>query len=457
MKKILLLIAALAIISCKSEVSIDYAIVSGKILNTSITQISVASFDRKISKEFKVDSEGNFRDTLNVKSGVFSFYDGENYENFHVESGNDIQIYYDANDFTNSLKFTGKGSEISSYLLLKKRKSAELIGVRGEIFKLNEADFKQKCNEIKTAIGNLISAQDNISSAYIENEKKQIHYEYLSSIQSYEGRHAYYAKVDGFKVSKDFLSDFEGFDYSNEEDFKTSSFYKDLIEMHYRGLASELAISDSISNDIAYLKTIGKITIETIKNELLYNEAIFGIKYAKDIDNYYGLFTEASTNSENNEKITEIFNNLSALSKGKPSPKFVDYENFDGSKTSLDDLKGKYVYIDVWATWCGPCKAEIPYLQKVEKEYHNKNIQFVSLSLDKQKDKDKWKQMIKDKELTGIQLIAPDDFKSDFPKGYMINAIPQFILLDPDGNIVAKNAPRPSDDKLIELFDSLSI
>ena len=56
--------------------------------------------------------------------------------------------------------------------------------------------------------------------------------------------------------------------------------------------------------------------------------------------------------------------------------------NQNGETISLSDLKGKYVYIDVWATWCGPCIAEIPSLKKVEKLYHNKNIEFVSISID---------------------------------------------------------------------------
>ncbi len=142
---------------------------------------------------------------------------------------------------------------------------------------------------------------------------------------------------------------------------------------------------------------------------------------------------------------------------GQESPKFVNYENNAGGSTSLDDLKGKYVYIDVWATWCGPCKAEIPHLKEVEKAYHDKNIEFVSISIDKEKDYDKWKAMITEKELGGIQLLADSDWKSRFVTDYKIKGIPRFILIDPQGKIVSSDAPRPSDDRLKELFNELKI
>ncbi|MGB6269512.1 MAG: TlpA disulfide reductase family protein [Olleya sp.] len=71
-----------------------------------------------------------------------------------------------------------------------------------------------------------------------------------------------------------------------------------------------------------------------------------------------------------------------ALPAGTASPTFENYENFKGGTTSLSDLKGKYVYVDVWATWCGPCIGEIPSLQTLEKEYEEKNIAFVSISTD---------------------------------------------------------------------------
>ncbi|RMA64213.1 TlpA family protein disulfide reductase [Ulvibacter antarcticus] len=150
------------------------------------------------------------------------------------------------------------------------------------------------------------------------------------------------------------------------------------------------------------------------------------------------------------------------LPKGAPSPTFEGYENINGSKTSMSDLKGKFAYIDVWATWCGPCKAEIPSLKKLEKDYHGKNIAFVSMSIDDDRShkgswelaNENWKAMVKDKSLGGIQIFAPEGWKSKFITDYKINGIPRFILVDPSGNIVDASAPRPSDPALREMFNA---
>lgn len=139
---------------------------------------------------------------------------------------------------------------------------------------------------------------------------------------------------------------------------------------------------------------------------------------------------------------------------GKPSPGF-DYENFKGGKTKLSDLKGKYVYIDLWATWCAPCRAEIPYLQKIEEKYHGKNIEFVSISIDKAKDNEKWKKFVTDKKLGGVQLFADKDWESEFVVNYGVTGIPRFILIDPQGNIVKSDALRPSDPELDKQLSAL--
>ena len=140
--------------------------------------------------------------------------------------------------------------------------------------------------------------------------------------------------------------------------------------------------------------------------------------------------------------------------KGKPSPLFA-YENHKGGTTNLKDFRGKYVYIDVWATWCGPCRKEIPHLQKIEEKYHGKNIEFVSISIDKPKDHDKWKKFVDKESLGGVQLMADNEWKSDFITAYEIHSIPRFILIDPKGNVVRSDAARPSDPALQELLDKL--
>ncbi|GAA4234621.1 TlpA disulfide reductase family protein [Postechiella marina] len=158
-----------------------------------------------------------------------------------------------------------------------------------------------------------------------------------------------------------------------------------------------------------------------------------------------------------NKQFSSMYNEkqkLLALT-GQDSPKFTDYENHAGGLTSLNDLKGKYVYIDMWATWCGPCKAEIPHLKKIEKAYHGKNIEFVSISVDRKNAYDTWKKMVNEKELGGIQLWAKED--KTFADSYSVTGIPRFILIDPQGKIVKADAPRPSSSKLTELFNELNI
>ncbi|BAV95310.1 TlpA family protein disulfide reductase [Ichthyobacterium seriolicida] len=158
-----------------------------------------------------------------------------------------------------------------------------------------------------------------------------------------------------------------------------------------------------------------------------------------------------------NDKTSEVpvYGN-NGLDKGNKSPKFFDYENYNGEKTSLDDFKGKIVYIDIWATWCRPCVNEIPYLMELEEKYRGKGIEFVSISVDEgEKGNKNWKKMVGDKEMSGVQLIADNARKSNFVSEYKVKSIPHFILIDSEGNIIDANAPRPSSKSIFTLLDGL--
>ncbi len=223
---------------------------------------------------------------------------------------------------------------------------------------------------------------------------------------------------------------------AKRELLKETSFSSDLFDLDEENFKIKVAEINKGFSDL-----LGKF--KNLDSTLLATETENISKMPEGILSYY---------KQQKAKVTQLAELI-----GKPSPKFIDYENNAGGTTSLDDLKGKYIYVDVWATWCGPCIAEIPSLKKIETQYHDKNIEFVSISIDRIRDHEKWKKMIVEKELGGMQLFADNDWNSAFVKGYSIQGIPRFILIDTEGHIISANAPRPSNPGLIGLFNEYGI
>lgn len=127
----------------------------------------------------------------------------------------------------------------------------------------------------------------------------------------------------------------------------------------------------------------------------------------------------------------------------------------DGNTCQLSDIaKGKMTYIDVWATWCGPCKQEIPYLAKlVEKYKDNAKVQFVSISIDE--NVDAWKKMIAKDQPAWPQYNINGQTAKTFMQQWGISGIPRFIMIDKDGNIFSADATRPSEKATAETIDQL--
>ncbi len=135
---------------------------------------------------------------------------------------------------------------------------------------------------------------------------------------------------------------------------------------------------------------------------------------------------------------------------GKEIPDF-GYRDSTGKEVRFSSFRGKYVYVDMWATWCRPCCEEIPYMSALEKKFHGKNICFVSISCDK--DVEAWKKKLKNDKMEGIQLNCGGD--PGLMKFFGIRGIPHFILLDPQGKVVNPNMSRPSQEITLEMLKRL--
>lgn len=115
-------------------------------------------------------------------------------------------------------------------------------------------------------------------------------------------------------------------------------------------------------------------------------------------------------------------------------------ENVDGERVDLSSFKGSWILLDVWATWCGPCCNEIPYLAKMEERLQGRNIEFVSLSVDKSADREKWIKMVREKGMKGVQLRLTGK-RSELNEMLCISGIPHFAIIDPQGKLVWNALP----------------
>ena len=260
--------------------------------------------------------------------------------------------------------------------------------------------------------------------------------------------HQYYVPNDTIKPGDDYY-DFLSLVNLNDSEFIELPEYINTVNSYLNYKVKKKLEGDTTLKNIPNSNTTVKLRLanELFSNEDVKNLMLYKIlhQHIKDngiykTENLIADFEKKCTNREYVANIRKEYDKLKIFAEGNPAPQFA-YPDINGDVVSLNDFKGKYVYVDVWATWCGPCKTELPHLEKLQEEFKDKNIVFVSISIDD--DQEPWKKMIKEKNMKGVQLFAKG-WKSAIMKDYKINGIPQFILIDREGKIINVQAPRPS-------------
>lgn len=395
------------------------------------------------------NAEGQAQYEFNESSPQYvKFYFGKSRtpKLLYLDSTKDLTVSFDAQAMDSTIQFIGSTSQINAYL-----NGGELKSLSYKDCNIPEADFMKKTDDLYNS-NCAVLAKYRLDPSFVKLETARLKYSTYEALLNFPRAYQYMTKDAAYQPSQAFYDKVKSL-YVEDAALLTLPEYQSFLQSYIYAVMPTPTADNADNFTVSMLEYIdAQIKDSGIKEFLVYN-------LVKETISYNGL--------ENSDKLLEIFHkNVTAPTKvdeikalcakweplkpGNLSPSFT-CQDINGKTVSLADLKGKFIYIDVWATWCGPCRGELPHLKKLEKEYGEKDICFVSISCDK--NKKAWETMVAKEELKGVQLIFGED--DSFSKQYMITGIPRFILLDREGKILKANAPRPSSPATAKLFDEL--
>jgi len=257
-----------------------------------------------------------------------------------------------------------------------------------------------------------VSSPDSLKNAKITG----------SALNEENAKYRAFLKPGLDKMTK-LMNDYQTASKEKKED-KT---FMDDINGRYMGIQTELA---KLNDDYVKAHTDSYLSLEVMKN---YGG---GSPDVATLEPMFNLLSERLRQTEAGKGIQLKITQLKLTAVGSTAPDFTQMDQND-KPVKLSDFKGKYVLVDFWASWCGPCRGENPNVVKAYNQYKDKGFAILGVSLDE--NREKWLEAIAKDQLTWSHVSDLKGWKNEVAAVYQIRSIPSNVLINPEGVIVAKN------------------
>ncbi|MDX1479463.1 MAG: TlpA disulfide reductase family protein [Saprospiraceae bacterium] len=420
--------------------------------------------ERKTVAEADLGEDGSF--ALNVETTEpmnVSLRIGKESTAMFIHPGDVLTVSVDAEEFDETITYSGVGADVNNYLAAKYLKEEQYKESLEEskIYKLELEDFLATHNGLHDMLQSHFNETfegKEVSEAFRKFEETELLADWALTLENYPDYHGYYGGKPDFEV-EDSYYDFRKKIDLTDAGAVVSPAYRSYLRGYSGRKLNALVEADSTLRDD--WPTAYRAVYKSIAKDDQLGEDVKQYVMASQLQDYMTFFgtegveelIEGFRQQDGAEDYMATLDNTyaqwSKIAEGQPAPDFT-YTSIDGEQVSFSDFKGKIVYLDVWATWCGPCKAEMPHAKKLKEKYaDNPSVVFMYVSVDE--DKEKWEKFLADDpEFTGVHLITGTGWESDLTDAYMIKGIPRYILVDQQGKIVSASAPRPSSGEKIE-------
>ncbi len=431
-------------------------VISGQITSAPVPVLTLEGMETLKSA---LDVKGKFSLSGELTAaGIYTIRIGDRAFSIFVEPGDRLSLTGDYRTLPESLVFKGDRANENKYLVeYEQLKQTLEPSDYGQYFTQPEEVFLDSVENRTTRIythqqeyQKKNGTFDELFEVIISDE---VAFEAGIIKMNYPDYYTYFAPDSVLQLSDTYESFLQNLDTDSDENLMIPS-YKAFISRYVDFRTQNDTTSTEPTMTGKKLKFIARTFHAKQTSSYLYHQVMeesLGSSLndaAVCMEEYQKLQTDAKKLEETNNR----FASLSHLLKGKPAP-IIRGRNIKDGHINLADLKGQVIYVDIWATWCGPCLHELPSLEKLQRKFvSNPKITFVSISIDE--DRKAWQKMVQDKGMKGIQIIADNAWQSDFIANYKVPGIPRFIIIDKNGSIFNATAPRPSSPQIVKELEA---
>jgi len=436
------------------------AIITGKMLGKKDRRIKFKPLANELSsaesQRVSVKDDKTFEGEIALgKSGYYKMYYRSKKYLVYLTPGDKLDVTFDP-DSEDGVVYGGESAGINTYLARKDKYDDDNSLARKKLYKMPYDEFKDLIaaeRKIKEDfLWSYIKNINEVPAKFVGYELADIEMEWANQYIDYKKLHPKYAPNDFESMDKFSYSFVKELNLKNSHLLVLKSF-EDFLE-DYFDLKTDAKIDAQVPASLS-----GAVISERHRLKYDYVKEYFSSSSIRDYLRtkvVLSLIGEDGTPTMNplimqfrgdvkdkdyRKLVNDKYVKYAMVDDGSLAPDFEGV-TIDGRVVRLSDFEGKYLYIDVWATWCGPCKHELPYFEILKEEYKGRNIEFISVSIDKSRFA--WENMIREKNMQGHQLFVNGDFDSSFAALYSVKAVPQFILIDPQGQIIDLTARHPS-------------
>ncbi|MBV5283811.1 MAG: TlpA family protein disulfide reductase [Paludibacter sp.] len=494
--KILFLILILACANSEAkDNSKNYAfVIDGIVRNDSQKVVTITVQNLAIGKDLefplKINSNNAFHGKIELTDSIQ--YVIVSYKNewikLLVHSGDSIHIEFESSSLKKSIKFYGKAKEDNS-LLIKFDTIPVIKGVPSGVYEgkwktLSPNDYLKFCDSLyqeSVEAYNDFTKKHKLSPVMERWMRNEVEYAFFNDKSSYPDNHRQLNNIRGYwnwDVADEYF-DFQKSVHLSDIDLINSftilpvirniNFnYVDRKMMNESFIKTEdghWARPDGLNDDSLMLHGIIKHVDNNLVRQLCLCERLAYMITSgetKKFEKYQHLISEYITNQHLKEQLLSYYRETKLrFENPELNTKAILKEiSNTPAKSVIDSIllnnKGKVIYVDCWATWCGPCRGEIPYSKELMMKLKDLPVSFVFLCFDSEKDK--WKAEVEKSKLGGTHYFIPKESGEYFKEAFSITGYPTYMLFDKNGNLISNNTIRPSEqDKIIEIIKQLTI